>query len=90
MRASFRLIFSAILLFAVAGACVVLTSSERQPSDRGDYYTWAQVALPSGDWIEGRVERWAPFDDTAMIWLSIGGVSYLTDCENVVLSSAKP
>lgn len=86
-----RRIFAAVLLAAVAAACLLLTSCNRQIIDTTFKFQYAYIALPDGNWIAGPVDRWKKdFGDGDQLQVVIHGITYLTHASNVVLCTEKP
>lgn len=50
-------------------------------------FEYAQVAMPDGSFVEGRVESWKDYEASDMMQVKIGGKTYLTHSTNVVLVS---
>lgn len=85
-----RRIFAAVMVIAMAAACLVLTSCNRQFLDTTYKFGYAYIALPDGNWIAGPVESWADFQDGDQLQIVIHGITYLTHASNVVLCTEKP
>ena len=85
-----RRIFAAVMIIAMAAACLVLTSCNRQFLDTTYKFCYAYIALPDGNWIAGPVESWKDFEDGDQLQVVIHGITYLTHASNVVLCTEKP
>lgn len=83
-----RRIMAAILIIAMAAACLVLTSCNKQFLDTTYKFQYAYIALPDGNWIAGPVESW--FRNRDQILVVIHGIAYRTHASNVVLCTEKP
>lgn len=83
-------VFALILILAIAGACFLLTSCNRQVIDLAYKFEWAIISLPNGDTVEGPVESWKDYADGDQLQVKINGATYLTHAENVVLCSERP
>lgn len=86
MRKKFRVIFAIILLLAVGGACLVLTSCS---GDKQQLPTWFQIRMPDGTLIEGYGSSRGAWNSGAMT-VTINGIRYYTHCSNVIACSKKP
>lgn len=72
--------------------CIVMTLSlvacgNSQLIDTTYTFEYAQVAMPDGSFVEGRVESWKDYEASDMMQVKIGGKTYLTHSTNVVLVS---
>ena len=52
-------------------------------------FDFAQISMPDGSVVEGAVDSWIDYQDSDMIQLVIGGVTYYTHSSNVVLYTKK-
>lgn len=64
---------------------VVLCSCNRTLIDTTYNFDRAQICLPDGSIVEGKVERWTDYEDGDQLQIRIGGISYLVHAENAVL-----
>lgn len=48
-------------------------------------YDYAIIQLPNGEIIEGKVEKWADYEDGDQLQIKIDGVIYLVHSNNVSL-----
>ena len=73
-----------LLAIAVLGAsgCDGTTSTTSN-------YTYAYIALPNGQCVEGEVEDYNRWSEST-VRVTIDGVTYLTHSMNVVFSTEKP
>lgn len=85
-----RLVFALILILAIAGACVFLTSCNKQVIDLTMRFDYAFISLPNGAVVEGTVEKWRDYEDGDQLQVTISGITYLTHSQNVVLCSERP
>ena len=69
---------------------VVLTGCNKQVVDTTYRFTYAQIKMPDGSVIDGKVSSWTDFEDGDQIQLTIDGITYLTHSSNVVLSTKNP
>jgi hypothetical protein len=87
-----RRIFAAVMIIAMAAACVFLTSCNdgtARWSNIDMNYTFAFVGLPDGNRVEGPVDAWHWGSD-GTLQVQIRGITYLTHASNVVLCTEKP
>lgn len=52
-------------------------------------YTYAYIALPNGQCVEGEIEDYNRWSESS-VRITIDGVTYLTHSMNVVFSTEKP
>lgn len=82
--ASFLLGFAAAL--AITTACTMkVDASNFQIFDFTYKFDIAQIAMPDGDVVIGKVESWADYENSDVVQVKIGGKTYLTHYTNVVL-----
>ena len=74
-----------VLLVLVTAVC--LTGCNRQLVDLNYKFDRAQIAMPDGSYIEGKVDSWTDFEDGDQLQVTIDGITYLTSSNNVVLIS---
>lgn len=87
-----RRIFAAIMIIAMAAACLVLTSCNDGTARWGDVelnYAFAYISLPDGNRVEGPVDAWYS-EVNGILQVQIHGITYLTHASNVVLCTEKP
>lgn len=53
----------------------------------GIYARYAIVYFPDGSTVSGKLDHWSYFSSTTTVHVTIDGVKYVTDVENVYLSS---
>lgn len=82
-----RRIFAAIMIIAMAAACLVLTSCGKH-SDNNPY-KYAFLKLPDGSWVEGSCDGYT-YLSLDLVRVDILGRSYKTHPVNVVLCEEKP
>jgi hypothetical protein len=63
----------------------VLSACNAQLIDTTYYYKTAQVKLPDGTVVTGKVNSWKDYDDSDAVQVVIDGVTYYTFLGNVVL-----
>lgn len=68
-------------------AALLLTGCNKQFIDTNFKFDRAQIAMPDGSYIEGKVESWSDFEDGDQLQVTIDGITYLTSSNNVVLIS---
>ena len=77
------------LLLVVLMVATMLCACEggMQLVDTTYTYEYAYIALPNGEIVEGVVSSWKDYDSGDVVQVVIGGKTYLTHYENVVLVS---
>lgn len=75
------------LLLVVLMAVGLLCGCNMQMIDTTFSYEYAYVALPNGEWVEGKPTGWIDYEDSDVVQIVINGKTYLTHYENVVLVS---
>lgn len=75
-----KLLLSAVLATALFAGCTNV-----QLLDTTYKFDLAQITMPDGSVVEGAVDSWRDYDDSDMIQVVIGGVTYYTHSSNVVL-----
>ena len=72
-----------VCVFALA--CIMLmTGCNKQVIDLTYSYAWAQLKMPDGTIVEGRLESWDDYEGD-QLQVKIDGVTYLVHSSNVVL-----
>ena len=82
-----RRIFAAVMIIAMAAACLVLTSCGKHGDSNP--YKYAFLKLPDGSWVEGPCDGYT-FLGEGVVRADILGRSYKTHPVNVVLCEEKP
>ncbi len=75
------------LLLVVLMLTAMLCGCNAQIIDLTYSYEYGYVKLPNGEVIEGAVSSWKDYDNGDVVQVVIGGKTYLTHYENVVLVS---
>ena len=77
------------LLLVMLMVAMMLCACEggMQLMDTTYIYEYAYVALPNGEWVEGKPTSWIDYEDSDVVQVVIDGKTYLTHYENVVLVS---
>ena len=75
-------ILSAILLLAAIISC---SSCNKQIFDTTYKFDRAQILMPDGSIISGKVESWTDYEDGDQIQVKINGTTYLVHSENIAL-----
>ena len=75
------------LLLVVLMLTAMLCGCNAQIIDLTYSYEYGYVKLPNGEIIEGVVSSWKDYDNGDVVQVVIGGKTYLTHYENVVLIS---
>ena len=66
---------------------LALTGCNKQMVDLTYSYERANLSLPNGEVIEGKVSSWTDFEDGDQIQVRIDGKTYLVHSSNIVLIS---
>lgn len=78
-------IIKALSVFALAIVAVLLmTACNKQVVDLTYSYSWAQLKMPNGTIVEGKLNSWDDYDGD-QLQVKIDGVTYLVHSSNVVL-----
>lgn len=75
------IIITVIALIIIA----ILSGCNRTIVDLKYNFTDAQIKMPDGTYIEGKVTNWRDYQNSDSIQLTIEGVVYYTHLSNVVL-----
>ena len=75
------------LLLVVLMLTAMLCGCNAQIIDLTYSYEYGYVKLPNGEIVEGVVSSWKDYDSGDVVQVVIGGKTYLTHYENVVLVS---
>ena len=77
------------LLLASAAVMVLLLTecveSNYQTVDTTYRFDRAQIKMPDGTYISGKVERWRDYGHSDQLQVTVDGKTYLTGGENIVL-----
>lgn len=79
-----------MLVLLLVAVLAIMTGCNYTMFDSTWSFNHAQIAMPDGGFIEGRVESWTDFEDSDQLQLKIDGVVYLTHATNVVMMSGVP
>ena len=63
----------------------LLTGCNMQLVDTTFSYDTAQIQMPDGTVVSGKIDSWRDYEDGDQLQIVIDGVTYLTHAENVVL-----
>ena len=66
------------------GLLVSLTACNKQVIDLTYSYSWAQIKMPDGSIIEGRVDSWTDYEGE-QVQVTIDGTTYLVSSINLVM-----
>ena len=72
-----------VCVSALAGI-ILMTVCNKQVIDLTYSYSWAQLKMPDGTIVEGRLESWDDYEGD-QLQVKIDGVTYLIHSSNVVL-----
>lgn len=73
-----------VIVFALI-VCAMLTGCNTQIVDTTYWFKRAQIKLPDGTIVEGKVDSWKDYADSDAVQIVIDGVTYYTFLGNVVL-----
>ena len=73
------------ILLVLLTALILSGCGNQQILDLSYRFDYAEIAMPDGRVIEGKVDSWRDFEDGDQIQVVIDGVTYLTHISNVVL-----
>ena len=77
MLALMAMLILAVLALTGCGNMTVLDTTYR--------FDRAQILMPDGSVVEGKVQGWTDYEDGDQLQVRIDGVTYLTHSTNVVL-----
>lgn len=66
------------------GLLVSLTACNKQVVDLTYSYSWAQIKMPDGSIVEGKVNSWTDYDGE-QVQVTIDGTTYLVSSINLVM-----
>lgn len=72
-----------VCVFALAGI-MLMTGCNKQVVDLTYSYLWAQLKMPDGTIVEGKLNSWNDYEGD-QLQVKIDGVTYLVHSSNVVL-----
>ena len=75
-----------ILCILMLCLSIWLCGCNKQVVDTTFYYSWAQIKMPDGTIIEGKLNSWNDYDGD-QLQVKINGVTYLVHAANVILRS---
>ena len=61
-----------------------LCGCNKQVIDTTFYYSWAQLKMPDGTVVEGKIDSWCDYEGD-QLQIRINGVTYLVHASNVIL-----
>ena len=74
------------IIAALVASCLTLGGcGNKDLFDTVYNYDYAIIQLPNGEIIEGKVEKWADYEDGDQLQIKIDGVIYLVHSNNVSL-----
>lgn len=79
------IIFCVVCSIALTGCVVVSDAYNKSFIDLKYNFNYAQIKMPDGTVVEGKVQTWTDFEDGDQIQVKIDGKTYLTHSCNVVL-----
>lgn len=66
------------------GLLVSLTACNKQVIDLTYSYSWAQIKMPDGTIVEGKVDSWTDYEGE-QVQVTIDGTTYLVSSINLVM-----
>ena len=66
------------------GLLVSLTACNKQVIDLTYSYSWAQIKMPDGSIVEGKVDSWTDYEGE-QVQVTIDGTTYLVSSINLVM-----
>ena len=66
------------------GLMASLTACNKQVIDLTYSYSWAQIKMPDGSIVEGRVDSWTDYEGE-QVQVTIDGTTYLVSSINLVM-----
>lgn len=81
MKKRLLIIFSIFSLIFLAGC------GNKQLIDTTYTFKYAEVKMPSGEVVKGKVDSWKDFEEGDTVQVVINGETYLTHISNVVLTT---
>ena len=87
MREKITLIvgLSIVIILFIVSLLILNSCGNMQLVDTTYNFKEAIVFLPNGELVRGKVDSWADFENSDMVQVKIGGVTYLTHSSNVVM-----
>ena len=79
-----RIVCFAVCLMSLASCLGLCGCGNYQIIDTTFTYSWAQIKMPDGTIIEGKVNNWTDYEGD-QLQVTIDGVTYLVHASNVVL-----
>lgn len=66
------------------GLLASLTACNKQVIDLTYSYSWAQIKMPDGSIVEGRVDSWTDYEGE-QVQVTIDGTTYLVNSINLIM-----
>lgn len=76
-----------VISFIFTTICIsgLLCGCNQTVFDTNLTFNYAQISMPDGSVVEGKVDSWTDYDDGDQVQVKIDGVVYLTDTTRCVL-----
>lgn len=84
-RIRLTVVISIVLILLIISIIILNSCGNMQLMDTTYKFEEAIVFLPNGELVRGKVDNWVDFENSDMIQVKIGGVTYLTHSSNVVM-----
>lgn len=79
-------IFCVFACLMMLVGCVALCGCNYRVFDTTFSYSWAQIKMPDGTIIEGRVDNWTDYEGD-QLQITIDGTTYLVHAVNAVMKA---
>lgn len=79
------LIMTILVCIIILLPLLTLSGYNMQVVDLKYNFNYAQIRMPDGSCVEGKVQSWLDYEDSDVVQLKIDDVTYLTHYTNVVL-----
>lgn len=76
-----------IFLLLIFISIFISGCGNKQIIDTTYTFTYAEIKMPSGEVVKGKVDSWRDFEDGDTVQIVINGETYLTHISNVVLTT---
>lgn len=81
-----RIICVVACLMMLVGCVVLCSCGNYKVLNKTFTYTWAQIKLPDGAIIEGKVDSWTDYGDE-LLQITIDGTTYMVHAANAIMKT---
>lgn len=81
-----RIICVVAYLMMLVGCMVLCSCGNYKMLDTTFTYSWAQIKLPDGTIIEGKVDNWTDYEGD-QLQITIDGTTYLVHAANAIMKT---